>query len=695
MPSIRTLSLLFLSLAAASALPIAASAQPRPVIERIEPASGPVGIQIQLIGRQIHPQSEILLGETVLPTVRRHPGRWVVSIPEGAQSGNITVRTRWGEFRGPYFRVTAGRPAPIVRSMTPTTGGPGTEVTLLGENFAPRLADNRVVLGNRPVVLRAATPTRLVVVIPGGATSGRFVIRVAHSGETQSEVFSVGAATTISDMTPRSGPPGTRITLIGTGFSRQRQNNRVYLNTRPLRVSRATETRIEAEIPARAASGTILVDVANGGRAESAFPFVIQHTPTITSFEPAAVAPGRRVSIVGSSFGRDPRAVTVTLGGRPVTLRRVMPTRIDVDIPTDAITGRLAVTVNGVGPVESRTDLTVLSPVVISGFSPTSGVTGTVVTIRGAGFSPSPAGNQVFVGRTPLEVIAASATTLSVRMTATRSDAIRVRVPHNGEARSRAPFVITRPPVVASFTPTSGAPGTEVTIRGQRFGTNLSLVRVTMGGRPFEVRSVTDSAIIAVVPANAHSERIQVSVRLQGTGSSRGRFSIVSGFTVTGLRPATAFAGSTVTIRGEGLVSGATVLFPGVRRPVPGTVARGRLTVTVPARARTGALTVRLPDGRTATTPTFSMTAAPSGVGVTALQPRCYRPGCEILVRGHGFSPTPNQNRVTFGDRPVLVVRSSAGELLLRLPAAPGTNRFHIDVRRGGETDSPAFTIVP
>ncbi|MBW2462328.1 MAG: IPT/TIG domain-containing protein [Deltaproteobacteria bacterium] len=695
MPSIRTLTLIFLSLVAVAALPMAASAQPRPVIERIEPASGPVGIEIQLIGRQIHPQSQILLGDTVLPTVRRHPGRWVVSIPAGAQSGNITIRTGWGEFRGPYFRVTAGRPAPIVRSMAPTTGGPGTEVTLLGENFAPRLADNRVVLGNRPVVLRAATPTRLVVVIPGGATSGRFVIRVAHSGETQSEVFTVGAATRISDMTPRSGPPGTRITLIGTGFSRQRQNNRVYLNNRPLRVSRATETRIEAEIPARAASGTILVDVTNGGRAESPSPFVIQHTPAITSFEPVAVAPGRRVTITGSSFGRDPRHVTVTLGGRPVTLRRVTPNRIEVEIPAGAVSGRLAVTINGVGPIESHADLTVLSRVVISGFAPTSGATGTEVTIRGAGFSPTPAGNQVFVGRTPLEVIAASASALRVRMTATRSDAIRVRVPHNGEARSSAPFVITRPPVVASFTPTSGAPGTEVTIRGQRFGTNLSLVRVTMGGRPFEVRSVTDSAIIAVVPANAQSERIQVSVRLQGTGSSEGRFAIASRFTVSGLSPASTFVGSTVTIRGEGLVSGATVLFPGVRRPAPGTFAGGRLTVTVPARARTGALTVRLPDGRTATTPTFTVTPAPSGVAVTALQPRCYRPGCEILVRGHGFSPRANQNRVTFGDRPVQVVRSSAGELLMRLPAAPGTNRFHIDVRRGGEADSPAFTIVP
>lgn len=686
---------LLASLALPVALPSAASAQPRPVIERIEPASGPIGTEIQLIGRQIHRHSEILLGGTVLPVLRRHPGRWVVSIPAGARSGNITVRTTTGEFRGPYFRVTAGRPAPLVRSMSPTNGGPGTEVTLLGENFAPRLADNRVMLSGRPVVIRAATPTRLVVMVPGAATSGSFVVRVAHSGETQSDIFTVGASTTITDMTPRSGPPGTRITLIGTGFAPRIQHNRVYLNNRPVRVMGATETRIEAVIPDNAASGTILVNVTNGGRAESPTPFVIQHTPAIASFEPAAVAPGRRISIHGSSFGRDPRGVVVTLAGRRVVLRRVTPHRIEVDLPADAVTGRLAVTINGVGPTQSATDLVVLSPVAISGFSPTSGGPDTEVTIRGAGFSPNPAGNEVSIGRTPLQVLAASATTLRVRMNASRSGAIRVRVPHNGEARSTTPFVLTRPPNVASFSPTSGAPGTDVTIRGRGFGTNLSLVRVSMGGHALQVRSVTDSAIIAVVPANAPSERIQVSVRLQGTGTSRSRFAVVSDFTVSGLSPASAFVGSTVVIRGQGLAAGATVAFPGVRRPVSGTLSRGGLAVTVPRRARTGALTVRLRDGRTATTPVFTVTAAPAGIAVTALQPRCYRPGCEILVRGHGFSPTPNQNRVTFGDRPVRVVRSSPAELLLQLPAAPGTNRFRIDVRRVGVVESPAFTIVP
>jgi hypothetical protein len=693
-PELRDLLLLLLlSATLLSAGP--AAAQQRPVIERIQPASGPVGVEVQLVGRHIHPQSRIMLGDTELVVVRRHPGRWVVRIPEGARSGNITVRTSFGEFRAPYFRVTAGRPAPTIASMTPNHGGPGTEVTLIGENFAPRISDNRVTLGSRPVVVRSAAPTRLVVVVPSGATSGRFVVRVSHAGQVQSDPFEVGASTTITDVSPRSGPPGTEIRIIGTGFSPRRGANRAYLNNRPLRVRSATATQLRAVIPRGAASGTILVDVQGGGRAESPSPFVIQYTPVIDAFSPPAAAPGRRVAIRGERFGRDPRVVAVTVGGRPVTLRRVTPRRIDVDIPEGTPSGKIAVTVNGVGPVESDADFTVLTPVRIARFSPTTGPANSEITIRGSGFSPDPDGNEVYVGRNRVDVLAASAGELRVRVTASRSGLVRVRVPHNGEARSSAPFVVTEPPVVRTFAPTSGAPGTEVTITGDNFGTALNLVRVQLGNRRMQVRSVANTEIVAVVPDGATTDQITVAVRLQGTASSPGRFNVTSAFSVSAIRPTSTFVGDTVVIRGEGLTEGTVVIFPGVRRPVRGEVVRGGLSAVVPRRARSGALTVRLPDGRTATTPTFTVGTAPEGVAITEMTPSCYRAGCHVVIRGHGFSANPRQNRVRFGDRPVRVERASAGRLILRLPAAPGTNRFEITVRGSGEAESEPFTIVP
>jgi hypothetical protein len=651
---------------------------------------------VQIIGRQIHPHSEIVLGGTVLPVVDRHPGRWIVRIPEGARSGDLTVRTRWGEFRGPYFRVTEGRPAPIIESMVPTSGGPGTEVTLTGQNFAPRLADNQVRLGNIVCVVRSATPTQLVVVVPAGAANGSFVVSVANAGETQSPPFSVGAATTVTELVPRAGPPGSRIAIKGTGFSTRRANNRVFINNVPLRVVAATATQIDAVLPATAASGTILVDVVGGARAESPYPFVIQNMPTIAGFEPAAAAPGRTVAIRGANFGRDPRVVAVTVGGRAVVLRSVVPDRIEFVIPPGTPTGKIGVTVNGVGPALSATDLSVLVPVSLAGFEPRTGPRGTEVVVRGQGFAPRATDNEVYVGTVRVPVLRAATTELRIRVDTDRSGPIRVVVPNNGEVVSSVPFVVTNPPLVGSFAPTSGSEGTEVTISGRGFGTNASVVTVRLGTLQMPIRAISDDRIVAVVPAGAQTGPISVAVRLQGTGTSSTSFLVVSVFNATAVNPPSTFPGNRISITGQGFVPRTRVQFTGQRRPMPAhVVSPTELHVVVPPRVQSGPITVILPDRRTALTPPFTVATMPTGVAITAIEATCFRPGCRVVLRGHGFSPTRVMNRVYFGDAPVRVEQVGPGFLDVWLPAVTGTNKFKVDVRRVGIAESAPFTIVP
>jgi hypothetical protein len=257
------------------------------------------------------------------------------------------------------------------------------------------------------------------------------------------------------------------------------------------------------------------------------------------------------------------------------------------------------------------------------------------------------------------------------------------------------PFILTQPPIVSTFTPTSGAPGTEVTIRGSGFGTVLNLVEVRMGNHRLQVRSVANSEIVAVVPAAATSEQITVAVRLQGTGSSQARFAVATAFRVNALTPASTFIGDTLLIAGEGFVTGAVVRFVGVRRPVQTEVTDAGLAVVVPPRARTGALRVVLPDGRSVETPPFTVVDPPAGIAITQLSPACYRAGCHVVIRGHGFGATARLNVVTFGDRPARVSYASPGRLIVQLPAAPGTNRFKVAVPRVGEALSEPFTIVP
>lgn len=682
--------------AAAIAAVAPASAQPVPVIERIEPTSGPVGTQVEIIGRRIHPHSTVKIGNVPVEVVRRLPNRWTVRIPQGAQTGNIVIETRWGTTQGPLFRVTTAAPAPVIEGIDPTSGPPGTTVTIRGQNFSARVADNTVTLSGRPVVVRMANPTSLQVIVPEGATTGPFVVSVRNAGQAESAPFTVGAATAISGFEPRVGPPGTQVTITGNGFSANTRDNRVYINNVACQVVSSTPTQIVVRIPPRAATGPLLVDVRNGGRIATTTPFTVQLQPTIASFEPTNAAPGQLITIRGTNFGTDPRVVNVKLNGRDVVLRRVTATEIQVEIPTGATSGTFVVTVNGIAAT-SRQTFTVLVPLAIRDFQPRSGPVGTNVTITGTGFSERANENTVKISNVAAPVVSASATQLVVRIPQAPSGPIEITVPNSGTVRTSDPFTVTVPPFIASFEPQLGAPGTEVTIRGRNFGTNASLVQVTIAGRPMQVRSVADDRIVAVIPEGATTGRIQVTVRMHGTGSASADFRVVDPFRITAIEPQSAYPGVEVTVRGVGFPArGARIELTGAR-PIDATyVSPTELKFVVPEGVQAGPVVVRLPDGRAArSAQVLAIGAAPSGTAITAIEAQCTRPGCVAILRGHGFSPRNGFNRVRFANRPVRVRRATATTLEIDLPPAPDTtSTFEITVRNGGQATSQPFTMT-
>lgn len=525
-----------LTLAACSALALALSApaaaqveRPLPVVQRLQPTSGPPGTSVSLLGRHFDPQQTVWLGDSQLEVTRRLPSRWTVTIPTGASSGTIEVRTARGNVRGPRFRVTEPPPAPVIGGFEPESGAPGSEVAIRGEHFSPRLTENQVFLGEHPVVVRHATPTELTVLIPVEAASAPFRVRVTGAGEvTSGEPFTIEAGTTIASFEPAIGPPGTRITIRGTGFSPRASHNRVYLGETRARVRRASETELEVELPRRRAeTARLLVDVRGGGRAHSTGEFVVRFPPTIATVAPASGMPGTRVTLTGEHFGTDVRQVRATIGERALEVRDLADDRVVVEIPEGAASGPIAITAYGLGPATTDEPFTVLEPVSVASFTPTSGGAGALVTITGRGFSETAANNAVTLSGERAEVVEASPTELSVRIPAgAASGPLVVAVANAGEDRTRRPFVITHPPTIASFEPASGAPGTAVTIRGTNFGTRRGLIDVRLGGRQAELRRASDTELEVVIPPGAETGRLRVTVRLQGSATAESDFTV-------------------------------------------------------------------------------------------------------------------------------------------------------------------------
>ncbi|MEO7992301.1 MAG: FG-GAP-like repeat-containing protein, partial [Chryseolinea sp.] len=72
--------------------------------------------------------------------------------------------------------------APSITSFTPSTGKPGTSVTINGSNFGSSISQNAVYFGNMEGVITNATSSQLTVTVPVGATFGQITVLNKTSG---------------------------------------------------------------------------------------------------------------------------------------------------------------------------------------------------------------------------------------------------------------------------------------------------------------------------------------------------------------------------------------------------------------------------------------------------------------------------------------------------------------------------------
>ena len=322
-----------------------------------------------------------------------------------------------------------------------------------------------------------------------------------------------GPGPSITSFAPASGPVGTVVTLTGTNFTGA---TAVSINGTAATFTVASATSITATVGAGTTSGLISVTTP-AGTAVSATSFVVGVPPTVTSFTPATGAVGSTVVITGTNFTA---ATQVTFAGTSAPVFSVnSATQITVVVPIGAVTGPIAVT-TPLGTGTSTTNFTIPPAPVITSFSPTTGVPGTVVTLSGNYFTGATA--VTFNGAPATVFTVNSATQITVTVPSGATTGLITVVTPNGIAVSTTRFTV-QVPVITSFTPTAGPVGTTVTINGNYF---TGVTQVTFNGTVapgFVVVSATQ--ITVAVPAGATSGPITVTAPL-GSGTSPTSFLI-------------------------------------------------------------------------------------------------------------------------------------------------------------------------
>ena len=172
--------------------------------------------------------------------------------------------------------------------------------------------------------------------------------------------------------------------------------------------------------------------------------------PTITSFTPSNGGPGTVVTITGANLNG---ATAVAFGGTAAASFTVTnDTTISATLGSGA-TGTIAVTTPG-GTATSTATFTIRP--VITGFTPSNGGAGTVITITGTNFTGATA---VTIGGTAAaSFTVGSSTSLTATVGSGATGAITVTTP-GGTATSSTSFTYITAPTITGFTPTSAGAG--------------------------------------------------------------------------------------------------------------------------------------------------------------------------------------------------------------------------------------------
>jgi hypothetical protein len=183
------------------------------------------------------------------------------------------------------------------------------------------------------------------------------------------------------------------------------------------------------------------------------------------------------------------------------------------------------------------------------------------------------------------------------------------------------------PPTITSFSPTSAGMGTDVTVTG----TNLTGATVKFGGITANVKTNTDTQIVATVGGGA-TGKVNVTT-VGGTIDSVNNFTFVAAPVITSFTPQIAGQGKQVTITGTNLSNATAVKFGGTAATITSNTG-GQIVATV-GIGTSGDVSVTTVGG-SCTQSGFVFVLPPT---ISAFTPMTGGVGTPVTITGTNFTP--------------------------------------------------------
>lgn len=244
---------------------------PQLKITALVPTFGRHGARIVLVGQQFSPiadSNHVFFFQSAGVNVAAHvdsvdsktaPTKLFVTVPDSANSGKVKVIVgKDTAFSDSAFVVVLGQ-MPVISGMIPTSGTPGTLVTIKGSNFETNPANIHAWFGSVAAIIRIPFKDSLQVIVPGGASTGPIKAVMNYDTLFTAPFTYKPFGHSISSFTPAFGWPGVVVTISGSNFLADTTGLIVAFGGVPAMVKSVSTSQIVAVVPVGAMTAPISI----------------------------------------------------------------------------------------------------------------------------------------------------------------------------------------------------------------------------------------------------------------------------------------------------------------------------------------------------------------------------------------------------------------------------------------------------
>lgn len=566
-------------------------------------------------------------------------GNQAIAMNENVEVGLVAVDSNYGSTVSATFDnvsiSTDSGPAPVIASLSTTTGPVGTEVTITGVGFGGSQGSSFALVGSTVATVDSWSDTAISITIPAGASSGPISVALAASMNQSNGIF----FTVTSNPLPSSWLD-TDVGAVGIGGNASYASGVFTINASGQAIEGYSDAMHFVYQPL-SGDGTLIARVVSSSGSSGT--------------EQAGV-------MVRESFDSDSPNAFEGLQGDTSSSGIYFWDRPSLGASTNSQDNPLLGAVSLPYWVEL-----VRSGNTLTGYRSTDGS-----TWYETGSATVTMDTNVYVG------LALSAGTNSSLATAT-FDNVSFTLGSPGST-----------PVITDLSPAAGGVGSSVTIMGSGFGSTQGTSTVSFNGVSAYVPYWSDWEIIAVAPTTATTGPVTVTVSSQ-TSNSDFAYIVVSP-EIEAVSPGSAPNLGSITLTGNGF--GATkgsssVVFTGTESGATITSwSNTSITATVPTDAVSGPVVV-IEDGVFSNPASVTITGT---LSISGISPSVGQIGSNVTITGNGFGATQGASTVDFSGTIATVSTWSNTSIVVIVPT--GTVTGSIDVTVADLTaNGPAFEV--